>query len=113
MPLSKTSSAAHRVIHIEPGAPRKPAEGAACNGCGWCCLAETCPLGVVLSGSRRGPCKALRWDGLAAQYRCAAVAMPVLGRLARRWIAAGAGCDSSLEVDESITMPAPPDKEPA
>lgn len=99
----------HQVIHIHPAAPIQPAEGAPCNGCGVCCLAEPCPLGRVLSRKRHGTCDALRWDPAQAQYRCGAIsdaegvlgprlhwAAPLLRRLARRWIAAGIGCDASL-----------------
>lgn len=106
-------------IHIQPLAARKPAAGAPCNGCGVCCLSEPCPLGMLLSGRRTGACEALRWEASLCQYRCGAVTdaaavlrqrlprglrwlapagVPLLGRLARRWIAAGQGCDSSLEV---------------
>ncbi|MCE4536103.1 hypothetical protein LXT12_02360 [Pelomonas sp. P7] len=91
-----------RVIHIHPEAPPKPAPGQPCNGCGVCCLAEPCPLGVVLSRRLRGACVALRWDG--ARYLCGALTAQPSGlfgrwglRLVRRWIAAGAGCDCSLE----------------
>lgn len=108
-----------QVIHIHPEAPTKPALGAPCNGCGLCCLVEPCPLGMVLSGRRTGACDALRWQAEAGVYRCgaitqpravlraalpaslralAAVLAPVLGRQARRWIAAGVACDSSLQV---------------
>jgi len=108
-----------RIIHIQPLAPPKPVLGQPCNGCGVCCLHEPCPLGILLSGHRRGACAALRWDERRAQYRCGAVVqprealraalpaglgwlapvlLPVLRRLAGRWIAAGQGCDCSLEV---------------
>ncbi|MDP2164479.1 MAG: hypothetical protein Q8K21_09725 [Hydrogenophaga sp.] len=111
----------HQIIHIQPEAPAKPALGAPCNGCGVCCLAEPCPLGQVLSRKRRGACDALRWDDTGALYRCGALvdapallgsrwrwAAPLLVRLARRWIAAGVGCDASLQVD-----PVPgPDRRP-
>jgi hypothetical protein len=65
---------------------------------------------------------AVRWDGQASQYRCGALMAPlevltealpswvagatpwalralarILPRLAQRWIAAGIGCDCSLE----------------
>jgi hypothetical protein len=52
-----------RIIKIHPDAPPKPAVGAPCNGCGVCCLAEPCPLGVILSRRLKGACVALRWDG--------------------------------------------------
>ena len=98
-----------QVIHIHPDAPRQPALGAPCNGCGVCCLAEPCPLGRVISRKVRGACDALRWDEAQGLYRCGAItdtagvlgprwtwAAPLLRRLARRWIAAGIGCDASL-----------------
>ena len=108
----------HRVIHIEPLAPPKPALGQACNGCGVCCLSEPCPLGVLLSGRRRGACAALQWEAAASRYRCGAISAPhavlvqalprwaaalarplarVMPALARRWIASGTGCDCTLE----------------
>lgn len=100
----------HQVIHIHPAAPPKPAVGAACNGCGLCCLAEPCPLGQVISRKRSGACDALRWQDDLGLYRCGAMvdtervlgarwrwAAPVVRRLARRWISAGVGCDATLE----------------
>ena len=108
------------IIHIQPDAPRKPALGQPCNGCGVCCLVEPCPLGQLLSRRRRGACAALRWDDAAGLYRCGAMLVPnevlraavpgrwltslltpVLRRLAGRWIAAGRGCDCSLVVERS------------
>lgn len=99
-----------RVIHIEPLAPPKPAFGAPCNGCGLCCLAEPCPLGVLVSRKRTGACTALRWNDAESRYRCGMVsdaagvmgarwrwAAPWVQRLARRWISAGSGCDATLE----------------
>ena len=111
-----------QVIHIHPQAPPKPVEGAPCNGCGVCCLAQPCPLGMVLSGARSGACRALSWHDEGSRYRCGAIDEPldvlarclprglawfgkplaaVLPGLARRWIAAGSGCDSTL-------LPQPP-----
>ncbi len=108
-----------RIIHIEPSAPPKPAPGEPCNGCGVCCLVEPCPLGRILSRRRYGACAALRWEG--GRYSCGALTapaevlhaawpsrwlrpfvLPLLRRLARRWIAAGQGCDCSLQVDRSV-----------
>ena len=116
-------------IYIQPLAPVKPAVGAPCNGCGVCCLAEPCPLGMVISRKRRGACDALQWNDAGRLYRCGAVAAPLwvvqqalphrlrglapalawgLGKLARRWIAAGTGCDSNL-----ISEPVSPEPTPS
>lgn len=100
-------AAPDRVIYLHLDAPPKPATGAPCNGCGVCCAIEPCPLGMLLSRRRRGACKALQWDAEASRYRCGAMADPATHlprlpaawarRLARRWIAAGSGCDSQAE----------------
>ena len=99
-----------QVIHVHPAAPAKPELGSPCNGCGLCCLAEPCPLGQVISRKRSGACDALRWDEASSVYRCGVLSdtasvlgprlawlAPALRRLARRWIAAGVGCDATLE----------------
>ncbi|MEK9802796.1 MAG: hypothetical protein VW475_05250, partial [Curvibacter sp.] len=65
-----------QIIHIQPAAPSKPAQGQPCNGCGVCCLVEPCPLGQLLSRRRRGACSALRWEEGAALYRCGALTAP-------------------------------------
>ena len=103
----------HRVIHIEPEAPPKPALGAPCNGCGVCCLAEPCPLGMLISRRRTGACDALRWNAEARRYQCGAISDPagvlgprwawgavVFSRLARRWVAAGVGCDADWQAGD-------------
>jgi hypothetical protein len=91
----------HRTVWLQPDAPPQPAPGQPCNGCGVCCAAEPCPLGVLLSRRRRGPCRALQWDEAQARYRCGALADAAPGtwreKLARRWIAAGVGCDCTLQ----------------
>lgn len=107
-----------RTISIHPLAPAKVPQGAACNGCGVCCLYEPCPLGMLLSRKRSGACVALRWQ--QDRYRCGVLVDPrgvlklalpgrarwlepllaaLLRRMGNRWIAAGTGCDSSLQVD--------------
>ena len=91
--------ARNQVIRIHPESPPKPALGAPCNGCGVCCLAEPCPLGMLLSRKRSGACVALRWSDTDLHYRCGAVDGP-WGFLARRWISAGTGCDSTLEATQ-------------
>lgn len=112
----------YTTIPIHPLAPAKVAVGAACNGCGVCCLVAPCPLGMLLSGRRTGACNALRWDAALTQYRCGVITAPqevvvqalprglhglgpavapLLRRVGLRWIAAGIGCDSHLELEES------------
>jgi hypothetical protein len=107
------------IILIHPQAPNKPVWGAPCNGCGICCLVEPCPLGMLLSGKKNGACHALRWSADASVYRCGAVVdargvlartlpkplrwlipalSPLLRWLSLRWIAAGVGCDSTIEL---------------
>ncbi|MDH4290149.1 MAG: hypothetical protein OEW27_02450 [Aquincola sp.] len=88
----------HQVILIHPAAPAKPPPGVSCNGCGVCCLAEPCPLGMLVGRRTHGACAAVQWDGV--RYRCglAERAGGWLGRLVRRSIGAGRGCDSSAEV---------------
>jgi hypothetical protein len=122
-PLSLSSSppSTSTVVWLHPEAPAKPAEGAPCNGCGLCCLAEPCPLGVVVSRRRKGACVALRWSDAEQRYLCGMVADPggvtgfthpwavrALSALARRWIASGVGCDARLQ-----TQPLPPPQPPA
>jgi hypothetical protein len=97
------------VIQIHPDAAAKPAAGQPCNGCGVCCAAEPCPVGMLLSGRRSGSCAALMWMDAERRYRCGVVSQPesyvprwlapVVGRMARRLIAAGAGCDCSFSVE--------------
>lgn len=94
---------------LHPAAPPQPQPGAPCNGCGVCCAAEPCPLGMVLSRRRHGACAALVWrsEGGAGAYRCGALAEParwlpwlpaaLATRLVRRWIAAGQACDCTLQ----------------
>lgn len=112
---------------VEPGAPAKPGWGKPCNGCGVCCLAEPCPLGVLLSGRRHGSCRALRWDAQTQRYLCGALTDPAgvwpsaylhiprrlqallakgLPRLAYRWVSAGSGCDCDIDVQTDIQAPA-------
>lgn len=126
-------AAPQHIIYLEPAAPPKPALGAACNGCGLCCLAEPCPLGILLSGRRYGACDALRWEAASSQYRCGALSAPqsvvqqalpkalqwltpalawCLGHWAGRWIAQGVGCDSTMQAqplaDSPTDLPPPP-----
>lgn len=105
-----------QIVHLHRDAPSKPPPGEPCNRCGVCCAAETCPTGRLLFRRRTGPCPALvLYDGC---YACElAVAperhLPILprrlrsfaARLFRRWIAAGSGCDSTVEVTATTGNP--------
>ena len=102
-----TGIAGYRVIHLHPYAPAKPAVGAPCNGCGVCCAAQPCPVGMWVSRSTQGRCAALLWNDAEQRHRCGVVAepqhwLPWLPRglaraLALRWISAATGCDSDLQ----------------
>lgn len=91
-----------QVIHIHPDAPPKPPEGQPCNGCGVCCLAEPCPVGMLVSRRRHGACKALVWMNTEKRYRCGLLLQPASGwrglwrRWAARMISAGSGCDAAF-----------------
>lgn len=92
-----------QIIRIHADAPLKPPLGAACNGCGVCCLAEPCPAGMLVSLKRRGACRALRWSDAERRYRCGLMQdssrqRTPWARWVRRLIAAGAGCDSDAEL---------------
>ncbi len=92
-----------QIIRIHADAPLKPQPGEACNGCGVCCLAEPCPVGVLVSLRLRGACRALRWDDVQHIYRCGLMGRASKSRspwswFAHRLIAAGQGCDSDAEV---------------
>lgn len=106
-----------RIVTLPAEAPDKPALGALCNGCGLCCAAELCPLGRVVFRRSRGPCPALVWRPSDRRHACGLVVAPrgymrlprllepLFVRLARRWIAAGIGCDSDVTAE---TVPAKP-----
>jgi hypothetical protein len=63
-------------------------------------------LGVAITHKVRGPCRALVWSPLSLGYRCGVLTSPrrfvrwlpvqLVQRIARRWIAAGTGCDAEL-----------------
>ncbi len=96
------------MILLHPQAPPKPGTGSPCNGCGVCCAAAPCPLGIWLSRRRQGACVALSWSDEGSRYVCGALTEPLHwlpwlpagtgAALARRWIAAAKGCDSDLLV---------------
>jgi hypothetical protein len=101
-----------KVIRIHALAPAKPGWGQPCNGCGVCCLAEPCPVGILVSRRRTGACAALAWNEEAQRYRCGVLVDPgrFMGlrwrpaqqmgvRLARRMISAGSGCDCDIETE--------------
>jgi hypothetical protein len=100
-----------QTIHLHRAAPVKPAEGQPCNGCGVCCVLETCPLARLRFRQIKGPCRALAWSDTDRRYYCGLLAHPgqylgwlpkrgeaFVSRLLARWIAAGQGCDCSADV---------------
>lgn len=116
-----------QTIFWHPHAPPKPAVGAPCNGCGLCCLAEPCPLGIWISRRRTGRCRALQWQeheeaaDHSGRYVCAMLTDPgsftgwrnpwivnIIQRWARRWIAAGIGCDADMHITQPVSEVANP-----
>jgi len=99
----------HQIVTLPNQSPDKPAFGSPCNGCGLCCAAELCPLGRVMFRHKSGPCPALVWRAEEKRHVCGLATeparhlprlpgflAPIFARLARRWIAAGSGCDSDV-----------------
>ena len=73
----------------------KPPAGDPCNGCGYCCKLETCPLARLRYWRIAGPCPALHWNDGAYRYECGMLLRAGRWRfLIARWIAAGIGCDT-------------------
>ena len=90
----------------------KPPMGSPCNGCGACCLAETCAIGTDLLGYA-SPCPALETDD--GRYWCGLVRHPskylashfpeadrraldeFLGGMIEQALGIGRGCDSDDE----------------
>ena len=120
------ASMSSQVIRLHLHAPAKPDESAPCNGCGVCCAAEPCPIGVLVSGRRHGACKALLWIDGEQRYRCGLAAQPrrvlprlpealapLAQRLALRWISAASGCDSSIVVEHPQASHPAADGDPA
>jgi len=102
-----------QTIELHEQAPPKPGLGAPCNRCGVCCAAEPCPIAYLFLFQRKGRCRALLWQEESARYACGMVVRPdsysrLIPRVFRRWIgifvasriAAGKGCDSSIEISE-------------
>ena len=100
-----------RVIRIHSAAPPKPSVNTPCNGCGACCAVEPCPVSRFLLGHQSGPCPALHWNVEDSRYYCGMIVAPAqylrgvpvalnpfVGRLVRRWVAAGIGCDFDAEM---------------
>lgn len=100
-----------QIIYLHRHAPAKPAAGQPCNGCGVCCALETCPAARLRFWQKEGPCPALAWSPEHARYHCGLLVRPadyfgwlpaageaLAGKLIKRWIAAGDGCDCNAEI---------------
>jgi hypothetical protein len=79
-------------------APEKPPWGEPCNGCGYCCAAELCPVGRAVHGEDHpAPCPSMKFrDG---RFWCEAVTVaesisPEHGAFIRFRLGIGVGCDS-------------------
>lgn len=98
------------IIELHRVLPAKPSYGAVCNGCGLCCLTETCPVARAWLWQWKGACKALEWNDDLQRYFCGMVHSPsrYLRWLPRglahwmrpvfaRWISVESGCDADYE----------------
>jgi hypothetical protein len=100
-----------QTIELHPLSPAKPKIGEVCNGCGVCCATVPCPVALVFLWQRSGRCRALSWQTEAGRYFCGMVSDPAhysrlipavfsaaIGHFFASRIAAGIGCDSSIEL---------------
>jgi hypothetical protein len=55
-------------------APEKPRWGEPCNGCGFCCAAETCDLARTFMGAYEAPCPAMEFE--EGRFWCGLVRTP-------------------------------------
>lgn len=87
------------------GPPRKPPEGAACNGCGLCCAVQLCPLALEFLDAAAAPCPAMEfadgrfWCGLARRpsryFGVPAFSNRMLRPMVHEALSIGEGCDAS------------------
>lgn len=76
-------------------APKKPPEGDPCNGCGFCCAIELCPVAEI-AGIETAPCRLVRfhdgrfWCSLVEAEQKAGIKPKIKDALC-----IGEGCDSS------------------
>jgi hypothetical protein len=100
-----------QIIELHPLAPPKPGFGESCNGCGFCCAAEPCPVAYIFLFQFKGRCRALLWQNDSNRYVCGMVVRPDhyvkwipqrlrerMGKFCKTRIAAGSGCDFVAEV---------------
>ena len=87
---------------IERG-PEKPPWGATCNGCGYCCAAEVCPVGQKVYRTTQAPCPGLEFR--EGRFWCGAVKIAdEIGRgpLIRLVLGIGFGCDSETPSSSTV-----------
>jgi hypothetical protein len=76
-------------------APPKPAYGAPCNGCGFCCAAQVCAIGRVAFPGAAAPCPGMLFD--EGRFRCKVVLVEKaagMEPLIATALGIGKGCDS-------------------
>lgn len=66
----------------------KPKMGQPCNNCGWCCLTETCPTGLVFTPADAKVCAMLEQKD--DKYFCKLATSPMM----REMLGMGQGCDA-------------------
>lgn len=83
-------------LQVLETAPEKPRKGEPCNGCGFCCAAEVCEIGLAAMGpDTQAPCPAMEFS--EGRFWCGIVkAEDELGvfPLVRLMLGIGKGCDA-------------------
>ena len=86
---------------MKPTGPDKPPFGLPCNGCGYCCAAELCQIGIAIHGDIPAPCPSMEWED--SRFRCGAIRLAdsdiKYGLLVRMALGIGLGCDSETDAE--------------
>lgn len=81
-------------LNVLADAPAKPRWGSPCNGCGACCAAEVCRVGLAVYGDVPAPCPGMTFR--AGRFWCEPVELADRldwGWFLRLTIGIGVGCD--------------------
>lgn len=97
-------------ISLPVHAPYKAKKGQPCNGCGYCCAAEVCEVGLAMFGENQpAPCPAMEFDESGRRFNCGVVRMageisPMYAAYLKLKLGIGMGCDSN-DLEEDAPCP--------